>query len=115
MSPLGRVEQRGVFAGGNFDLPRDSNYQELEWVQKAFESTQTGATVACLLPARTDTQWWYRYVLNASEIRYTEGRLKFGGSVNSALSPSAVVIFRSLETHSGQELSNEECSLSEPR
>jgi len=84
-------------------------------VQKAFESTQTGATVVCLLPARTDTQWWYRYVLKASEVRYIEGRLIFGGSANNAPFPSAVVIFRSLEAHSGQELSNQEWGLSEPR
>ena len=78
------------------------------WVQKAFESAQAGATVVCLLPARTDTQWWHRYVLKAAEVRYIEGRLKFGGGANSAPFPSAIVIFRSLQTYSGQELSNQE-------
>ncbi|MCS5696936.1 hypothetical protein [Desulfofundulus thermocisternus] len=30
-----------------------------------------------LLPARTDTQWWHRYVMRAMEISFVEGRLKF--------------------------------------
>lgn len=64
------------------------------WVQKAFESSLFGATVVCLLPARTDTRWWHNYVTLASEIRYLPRRLKFGGAANSAPFPSAVVIFR---------------------
>jgi DNA N-6-adenine-methyltransferase (Dam) len=64
------------------------------WVRKAYESSQAGATVVCLLPARCDTQWWHTYVLPYAEIRYLQGRLKFGGAKNSAPFPSAVVIFR---------------------
>lgn len=63
------------------------------WVRKAFESANSGATVVCLLPARTDTHWWHRYVMRA-EIRFFRGRLKFGAGRNSAPFPSAVVIFR---------------------
>ena len=64
-----------------------------QWVQKAYESAQAGATVVCLLPARTDTQWWHRYVLKASEVRFIAGRLKFGVSTNSAPFPSATIVF----------------------
>ena len=54
-----------------------------------------GAVVVCLLPARTDTQWWHSYVIaHAAEVRFIKGRLKFGGSKNSAPFPSAVVVFR---------------------
>ena len=63
------------------------------WVRKAFESARGGATVVCLLPARTDTAWWHDYVAHG-EIRFLRGRLKFGGSKNSAPFPSALVIFR---------------------
>ena len=28
------------------------------WVRKAYESALLGATVVCLVPARTDTRWW---------------------------------------------------------
>lgn len=63
-----------------------------KWVQKAYESAQGGATVVCLLPARTDTKWWHEYCMKG-EIRFVKGRLKFGGSKNSAPFPSAVVVF----------------------
>jgi phage N-6-adenine-methyltransferase len=64
------------------------------WVQKAFESSLFGTTVVCLLPARVDTKWWHGYVTRATEVRYLQGRLKFGGMPNSAPFPSAVVIFK---------------------
>jgi phage N-6-adenine-methyltransferase len=64
------------------------------WVQKAFEASLYGATVVCLLPARTDTRWFQQYVLPFAEIRYLPGRQRFGESGNSAPFPSAVVIFR---------------------
>jgi phage N-6-adenine-methyltransferase len=63
------------------------------WVRKAYESANRGATVVCLLPARTDTRWWHEYCMKG-EIRFVRGRLKFGGSKNSAPFPSAVIIFR---------------------
>ena len=65
-----------------------------KWVRKAFESARAGATVVCLVPARTDTSWWHDYVTNASEVRFVRGRLKFGAATNSAPFPSAVVVFR---------------------
>lgn len=64
-----------------------------EWVKKAYESSLQGATVVCLLPARTDTRWWHDYCMKG-EIRFVKGRLKFGNSKNSAPFPSAVVIFK---------------------
>lgn len=65
------------------------------WVQKAFESAMgNGATVVCLLPARTDTRWWHDYCMSAQEIRFVKGRLRFGGGENSAPFPSAIVVFR---------------------
>jgi len=70
-----------------------------KWVKKAFESAQAGATVVCLLPARTDTIWWHTWVVQAEEVRFVRGRLKFGGSKNSAPFPSAVVVFRPLTSH----------------
>ena len=60
------------------------------WMRKAYTSA---ATVVCLVPARTDTRWWHDYAIKG-EIRFIKGRLKFGGSKNSAPFPSAIVIFR---------------------
>jgi phage N-6-adenine-methyltransferase len=46
-----------------------------------------------LIPARTDTAWFHDYCAEA-EIRFIRGRLKFGGSKNSAPFPSMLVVFR---------------------
>jgi phage N-6-adenine-methyltransferase len=69
------------------------------WVKKAYEESTRGALVVCLIPSRTDTRWWHEYCMNG-EIRFFRGRLKFGGSKNSAPFPSAVVIFN--PTHNQQ-------------
>ena len=64
-----------------------------QWMKKAYESSLEGATVVCLVPARTDTNWWHDYAMKGS-IEFIKGRLKFGGSKNSAPFPSAVVVFK---------------------
>ena len=64
-----------------------------KWLFKAWRENMCGSMVVCLLPSRTDTKWWHEYVMNASEIRFLRGRLKFDNSKNSAPFPSAVVIF----------------------
>lgn len=63
------------------------------WMRKAYQESQRGATVVCLVPARTDTAWWHDFAVKG-EIRFIRGRLKFGDSKNSAPFPSALVIFR---------------------
>src|SRR5262249_32290064 len=65
-----------------------------QWMHKASESAQAGATVVCLVPVRTDTKWWQRYCLPPVEVRFVPGRLTFGGAANPAPFPNAVVIFR---------------------
>ena len=63
------------------------------WVKKAYESK---CLTVMLLPARTDTKWFHAYIYKNpnAEIRFIKGRLKFGGSKNSAPFPNMVVIFR---------------------
>jgi phage N-6-adenine-methyltransferase len=63
------------------------------WVRKAHESSLLGATVVCLVPARTDTRWW-QDCCTLGEIRFVRGRLRFGGASTGAPFPSAVVVFR---------------------
>lgn len=63
------------------------------WMRKAFESAGGGAVVVCLVPARTDTAWWWDYAMNG-EVRFIRGRLKFNDGKNPAPFPSAIVIFR---------------------
>jgi phage N-6-adenine-methyltransferase len=62
------------------------------WMKKAYESSLNGAKVVCLVPARTDTQWWHDYAMKG-QIEFIKGRLKFGGHKDSAPFPSAVVVF----------------------
>jgi site-specific DNA-methyltransferase (adenine-specific) len=63
-----------------------------KWMKKAWDSSQQGATVVCLVPSRTDTKWWHDYAMQG-RIEFLRGRLKFGGNKNSAPFPSAIVVF----------------------
>ena len=65
------------------------------WVKKALFASAAGSTVVMLLPARTDTKWFHYYIYRKRhvEIRFLEGRLRFGGQKNAAPFPSMVVIF----------------------
>ena len=67
------------------------------WMKKAYEAARGGATVVCLVPARTDTNWWWNYAMKG-EIRFIKGRIKFidsnGNGTQPAPFPSAIVIFR---------------------
>ena len=63
------------------------------WVRRGFFASVSGSTVVMLLPARTDTKWFHEYIYGKAEIRFIRGRLKFGGSKNSAPFPSMVVVF----------------------
>lgn len=67
--------------------------REIEgWVAKC--ATGGAEIVVALLPARTDTHWFHDYIYKKAEIRFLKGRLKFGGSKNSAPFPSMLVIWK---------------------
>lgn len=63
-----------------------------KWIEKAFQEAQKGATVVCLIPARTDTKYFHEFCFKG-EVRFLRGRLKFSGHSNSAPFPSAIVVF----------------------
>jgi len=83
------------------------------FMAKAAAEAAKGCTVVCLVPARTDTQWWHQHVWDRSthkprtgvEVRLLMGRVAFRGAdgqpmrdkrgrVVGAPFPSAVVVFR---------------------
>jgi phage N-6-adenine-methyltransferase len=64
-----------------------------KWMRKANEEAAKGCTVVCLVPARTDTQWFHESCLG-HEIRYIKGRLKFNDGPTVAPFPSIVVVMR---------------------
>ncbi|MCL2650773.1 MAG: phage N-6-adenine-methyltransferase [Candidatus Azobacteroides sp.] len=65
------------------------------WVEKCYhESCKENTKVVLLIPARTDTVYFHRFIYKkAEEIRFIKGRLKFGNAKNSAPFPSMVVIY----------------------
>ena len=66
-----------------------------DWVKKCYEeSLKPNTRVVMLIPARTDTIYFHKYIYHmAKEIRFLKGRLKFGECTNSAPFPSMVVVF----------------------
>lgn len=79
--------------GGEVVFMNPPYSQVNDWMRKAYGAAQEGATVVCLVPSRTDTEWWHSYAMKA-EIRFIKGRLKFGKATNSAPFPSVIVVFR---------------------
>lgn len=73
-----------------------------QFIAKAAAERLKGFLTVMLLTARTDTKAFHQHIYNAEkwqarpgvEIRFLPGRVKFGGSVNSAPFPSMVVVFR---------------------
>lgn len=63
-----------------------------KWIEKA--AISNADVVVMLIPARTETRAWHQYIFPVAEIRFLEGRLKFGGHKWNAPFPSAIVIFR---------------------
>lgn len=71
--------------------------------QAAFvaKAATCGALVVALLPARTDTRMFHRYIWDEAlnrpragvELRLLRGRLKFVGAPSSAPFPSMIVVF----------------------
>jgi phage N-6-adenine-methyltransferase len=74
------------------------------WIERASIAARCeGATVVCLVPARTDVRWWHAFVWDATrhqprpgvEVRYIEGRIRFGDSAGGrAPFPSVLIVFR---------------------
>ena len=66
----------------------------IKWLEKAkHEADYFGVTTVCLVPARTNTAWFHKICLKASEIRFVLGRPKFGDADHGLPQPLAVVIF----------------------
>ncbi len=51
----------------------------MPWCKKAFEESQKGKIVVCLLRGDTSTKWFHEWVLGKAELRFVKGRIKFNG------------------------------------
>ena len=63
------------------------------WMRKARAEAAKGALVVCLVPARTDTEWWHESA-QRGEVRFLRKRIKNAASGQRWPFPSAVVVFR---------------------
>ena len=61
------------------------------WLKKAYDEARNGCKVVCLLPSRTNTNWWHDFVMNG-EVRFIRGRPKFVGAKHGLPQPLAIVI-----------------------
>ena len=86
------VEWDGASEGGAVWLNPPYGRIIKEFVAKADTESKKGITVVCLVPARTDTKWWWDSCIH-HEVRFIKGRLKFGGQ-GPAPFPSAVIVMR---------------------
>lgn len=68
-----------------------------KWIRKCYEHYTGGGIAVMLIPARTDTKAFHEYIYGKAEIRFIKGRLKFGGSQNSAPFPSMVIVYQNKE------------------
>jgi phage N-6-adenine-methyltransferase len=64
------------------------------WMEKAWNESRVADLIVALVPSRTDTRWWHEYAMDAEEIRFVRGRLRFHGAVNAAPFPVSLVIWR---------------------
>ena len=69
-----------------------------QFVKKAWEQSSNASTV-CLVPARTNTNWWHEYCMKG-EVRFIQGRIRFEGCKYGLPQPLAIVIFGG--THPGE-------------
>ena len=60
------------------------------WMKKLKDSKVFGVA---LIPARTDTRWFWDNVLGTAEIRFIKGRIKFGDGKGSAPFASLLAIY----------------------
>ena len=85
--------------GGECSFVNPPYARELpKWIRKAYmEHLKPNTTIVMLIPARTDTSYFHRYIYNHAEIRFIKGRLKFGDGKQAAPFPSMLVIYRSVD------------------
>lgn len=94
-----------VFCNPPYSKRKKDKPGQEDWIEKAYkESSENGATVVMLIPARTDTKAFHNLILGkAQEIRFIKGRLKFEidrkANREAAPFPSMIVIFNGSSTN----------------
>ena len=83
-----------VFCNPPYSKRSKDNPGQEAWIQKAYEeSRDPNTTVVMLLPARTDTKAFHKYILPYADIEFLPGRVKFVGAKHNAPFPCMIAKF----------------------
>ena len=65
------------------------------WVQKCYEEADKAKLIVLLIPVRTDTKYFHKYIYHKAELIFIKGRLSFTNKdkSGSAPFPSMLVIY----------------------
>ena len=81
---------------GNFWMNPPFGRQLKKWVQKGYEESQKGVIGVSILPVRSNTLWWHKYIIDTkAEVRFLKGEIKFGDCKRGLWLPFAIVIWKS--------------------
>lgn len=69
----------------NFVNPPYSKMKE--WIAKCHEEWKKGKTVILLIPPRTCTSYWHKYIEGNAEVRFIKGRVRFIDGRNPTAKP----------------------------
>lgn len=91
-------KKRCPIRGSHNDVYQPGLY---DFVRLAANRRREGCLVDCLLPARTETKWWFDFVWDKNRdmprdnvrVKFIPGRLKFKGAKAGAPFPSVLVTF----------------------
>lgn len=75
-----------------------------KFVKKAQEESEKNkVTGVCLIPVRSNTIWWHKYIIDTdAEVRFIKGEVKFVGFERGLWMPFAIVIFRPNLSHNNK-------------
>ena len=94
LQSVDRSEGGAVFCNPPYSRRTKNSPGQEAWIKKAAEEGQRpGAVVVMLIPARTDTLAFHKYIYHKAEIRFRVN----GKPGDAAPFPSMVVIFRGPE------------------
>ena len=66
----------------------------VKWI---FENYKNNKVIVLVIPARTDTEYFHKYIYGIAELRFVRGRVKFeldGKRYGSSTFPTMICIFR---------------------
>lgn len=79
--------------GTNYVNPPYDNCAK--WMQKAVQEKQKGNMTICLVPARTNTNWFHEWIVpHAAELRFIQNGIKFVGYKRKSPFAVMLVMFR---------------------